>query len=284
MKSKCLKVIAFLLVCILVLFSGCSTGSLSLTGSEKNTYDVSENEATVKSVPNKSSVTEIVIPDEYEGVPVTKIDDFAAVNLEYVKNIKIGKNVKTIGDWAFANNQQLVAFEVDPENQYFCSVDGVLFTKDMKTLVSYPIKKGVTIVKDKDNNEVEASEYTIPDGVETIRSKAFYKCRTIQKLTFPASVKSIEEKAFFRCEQLEDFVLPNGIQQIGKDAFSYCTKLTTLTIPKSIIAIGDYAFYSCTALLNITVMKAEADITLGEKWYPTNNGIKIDECNIVFKP
>jgi hypothetical protein len=220
----------------------------------------------------------IIIPDSVISIAREAFSD--CTNL---KNVVIGKNVKTIGDWAFANNQQLLAFEVDPENQYFCSVDGVLYTKDMKTLVSYPIKKDVKTVTDKDNNKFEVSEYTIPNGVETIRSKAFYKCKTIQKLTLPSTVKTIEEKAFFRCERLEDIILPNSIQQIGKDAFSYCTKFTKIVIPNSIIAIGDYAFYNCTSLLDITVMKAEADITLGEKWYPTNNGLKIEGCNITYK-
>ena len=280
MKNKCLKIIAFLLVCILVLFTGCSSSSVS--GNGKISYDVGENEATVKGVPNKSTILEIVIPDEYEGVPVTKIDDFAAVNLEYVTKIIIGKNVKTIGDWAFANNQSLVAFEVDKENPYFCSVDGVLFTKDMKILIAYPISKDVKTITDKDNNEIKVSEYKVPDGVETIRSKAFYKCKTLSKIELPNTLKNIEEKAFFRCERLESLILPEGIQQIGKDAFAYCSKIPSVTIPKSIIAIGDYAFYNCTELLEITVMKAEVEITLGEKWYPTKNGLKIDGCNITF--
>mgnify|MGYP006967377295 CR=1 FL=1 len=41
-------------------------------------YEIKDGEAIVKSVPNKSTVTKIVIPDEYEGVPVTKISDFSA--------------------------------------------------------------------------------------------------------------------------------------------------------------------------------------------------------------
>jgi Flp pilus assembly protein TadG len=91
MKNKCLKVIALLLVCILVLFTGCSTSSLA--GSDENTYDVNGNEASVTAVTNKSTISEIIIPDEHEGVPVTKIDDFAAVNLEYVTKITIGNDV-----------------------------------------------------------------------------------------------------------------------------------------------------------------------------------------------
>jgi hypothetical protein len=45
--------------------------------------------------------------------------------------------------WAFTNNSGLTEFRVDEENAQFSAVDGVLFSKDMKTLLYYPSKKGV---------------------------------------------------------------------------------------------------------------------------------------------
>ena len=50
-----------------------------LTGNTDITFKAIDGEAVVTKVPNKSIVTEIVIPDEYEGIPVTEIADFAAV-------------------------------------------------------------------------------------------------------------------------------------------------------------------------------------------------------------
>lgn len=278
MKRKSFKVISLLLVCILLLFSGC-TESL---GNEKISYKTVENAASVKSVPNSSEVTEIVIPDTYEGLPVTAVEDFAAVNLEFVTTIRIGKNVEKIGDWAFANNQALTAFTVDPDNQYFCAVDGVLFTKDMEVLVAYPLAKDVTVSKDDSGNDVRRSTYAIPDGVKTVRTKAFYKCQTLYELTIPDSVTTIEEKAFFRCSSLCSLDLPKNIQIIGKDAFAYCSAITEVEIADSIVAIGDYAFFNCSSLKKVTVNRKEADVTLGEKWYPTNNGLSIDGLEIIW--
>ena len=60
----------------------------------------------------------------------------------------------------------LAKIEAAPENTAFAGVEGVLFTKDMKTLIYYPFMK-------KD------SEYRIPDGVEELEEKAFSMNRNL---------------------------------------------------------------------------------------------------------
>lgn len=283
MKKNIIK-IASLLLCISLLFSGCSAASAFLgIESDEIEYVIENGEAAVTKVPNKVSITEIVIPDEYEGVPVTKINDFAAVNLEYVTEFTIGKNVKEIGPWAMENNQHITAFNVDDNNDYYCDVDGVLYSKDMKTLLFFPLAKDLVDSKDESGNDIQTSKYTIPDGVEIIRTKAFYKCWNIAEITIPDSVKRIEEKAFFHCEKLKDIKLPSSLEFIGKDAFSYCYGLTELDIPASIKQIDTYAFYNCQNLLTLNVDSKEADLTLGEKWYPTFQGNNIDELKINWK-
>lgn len=270
------------LVIIVSVFSGCDIQSMIISVPEVK-YEVTDTCATVKEFPDESSVTEITIPDEYEGLPVTEVADFACVNHESITTITIGKNVEKIGVWAFANNQKLESFVVSEENEFFCSVNGVLFTKDMKTLLFYPPAKDVTVTTDENANEVRSSEYIIPQGVETIRTKAFYKCGLLTNITLPESLKSIEEKAFFRCSALNNFTLPEKVEFIGKDAFAYCTALTEITIAEAIAEIGDYAFFNCTNLLKINIMKAENEISLGEEWYPTNNGLDIESLVINWK-
>ena len=283
MKKRFVKIFA-LLICICLLFSGCGAVSTFLgIESDDIEYTIENGEATITGVPNKISITKIVIPDEYEGVPVTKVADFAVVNLEYVTEIHIGKNVKEIGPWAFENNQYVTAFDVDENNEYFCDVDGVLFTKDMKTLLFYPLAKDLTDAKDDNGNDIKVSEYTIPDGVETIRTKAFYKCGKITKIHIPDSVKNIEEKAFFRCSSLSDLTLSKNVEIIAKDAFAYCSAISEINIPSTIKQIDTYAFYNCTSLLTINVDAKESDVTLGDKWYPTQNGLAIKDLKINWK-
>lgn len=283
MKKNIIK-IAALLLCICFLFTGCdSLGSYFGIEGDEIEYAIENGEAVVTLVPNKSSITEIIIPDEIEGAPVTKIAEYAVANLEYVTKLFIGKNVKEIGPWAISNNQHITEIKVDKANEYFCDVDGVLFTEDMKTLLFYPIAKDLVKEKNKEGNEIDVSTYKIPDGVETIRSKAFYKCYPLKAIELPNSLKNIEEKAFFRCDKIADLKLPETIEFIGKDAFSYCYGLTELNISASIKKIDTYAFYNCTNLLTINVDAKESDIELGDKWYPTQNGLAINDLTINWK-
>lgn len=273
-------VVAFLL--LIAALSGC-------TDTEKSdiTIQIVDGEAVVTKYSDQSTVTEVVIPDEYEGHPVTKVADFGAVNLESVTRVVIGKNVREIESWAFTNNPKLEAFEVSDENQFFCDIDGVLYSKDQKTLLFYPISRDVrtqTVTGQNGSDEqIPYAEYTVPQGVETIRSKAFYKCAALTKVVLPNSIKRIEEMAFHKCSSLREFSLPQGLEFIGKDAFAYCSGLEKLTIPASVRQIDEYAFYNCTSLLDITVMKAESELAQGKKWFSTDNGKTIDKLKLTWK-
>lgn len=275
------RIIITLSLVLLICFSFVSCGEEldMLSGNTDLSYDITDGEAAVTKMPNKSIVTEITIPDEYEGVPVTAINEFAGVNLEYVTKITIGKNVKDIDDWAFGNSRNISFFDIDDENPYLCDVDGVIYTKDMKTLLFYPPARAIEESENDNGEKVKTISYEIPEGVETIRSKAFYKCYELTEITLPSTLKSIDEMAFFRCS-INALELPENLTFIGKDAFSYCTAVEEVTIPATVTEIGEYAFYSCTNLLSVTMEGKEADMILGKKWYPTNNGIDIAELNI----
>jgi hypothetical protein len=281
MKRIIIALSLILLICFS--FVSCGTEDLNvLSGDTSIKYKIEDGEATVVTVPNKTAVVNIVIPDEYEGVPVTKIADFAAVNLEYAVKVTIGKNVREISDWAFGNSRKIVEFDVDENNPYICDVDGILYSKDMKTLLFYPPSGGpVETTTDADGNETRVSSYTIPEGVETIRTKAFYKCYDLTEITLPSTLKSIEEKAFFRCS-LNEITLPDNLSFIGKDAFSYCYNIKQVTIPETVTQIDEYAFYNCTSLLKVTMQNKEENITLGKKWFPTDNGRDLSSLEIIW--
>lgn len=285
MKKVKAALAMFCLLFMVVSFCGCGqtfkidTFKLDKTTDTKIKYQVTEeNTVKITGYTDQTTVTEIVIPDEIDSMPVTEIADFGMFNSESLKKITIGKNVKTIGTWAFTNNQGLEEFAVDAENPYFTAVNGVLFTKDMKTLLFYPSARDI-----KFNNFGEAqntSAYTIPDGVETIRSKAFYKCYYIEKISIPKSVKVIEEKAFHHCNAIKEIILPENLEKIGKDAFAYCALVEKVDIPASVTEISTYAFFNCSGMKEVNMHCKEENVKLGEKWYPTSNGRQVKECKI----
>lgn len=262
MKNKLLAIFATTLLCV-TMFSGCAN-----IGNNVGTvqYKVVDDHAEVVALPNGSTDTDIKIEDTFEGVPVTVIRDFAGCNLENASIIHIGKNVKTIEKWAFSNNQKLKKFDVSKDNESFCDVDGVLYNKDMTMIYSYPCNG--------------AEKYVMPDTVETVCTRAFYKNENLTSITLSKSLKTIEEMAFFQCSKIEELKFPNTLEFIGKDTFSKCGALKSIVIPASIKEIKEYAFYNCTELKKVTVKKAEKKIKLGKQWYPTNNGIEMDDLKI----
>lgn len=79
-------------------------------------------------------------------------------------------------------NSNFVEFVVSEDNPYFCSVDGVLMSKDEKRLIQFPCRK-------------TGKEYTIPASVDKIADFAF-RSSSIDKVIIPSTVKYIGEYAF----------------------------------------------------------------------------------------
>ena len=273
--KKALKAITAVMLIILTAsaFSGCTRST-----DEDLDYEIVNNEAVITGYTDSTVRTEVTVPDEIDGYPVTKIEDFGLFNAESLTKITIGKNVKEIGTWSMTNNQRLQEFVVDEENQYFTAVDGILFSKDMKTLIYYPNAKNIEF--NKYGEAQNTTQYVIPDGVEVIRSKAFYKCYYLDDIQIPDSVKRVEEKGFHRCSALLSIDLPDNLEFIGKDAFAYCELIESVTIPASIKQIDEYAFFNCYGMKKLDIYSTEDKVTLGENWYPTQNGQQIDECEL----
>ena len=94
---------------------------------------------------------------------------------------------------------------------------------------------------------------TLPDGLESIGSRAFYYCASLTAIDIPSSVTSIGEEAFRSCTSLKDVTLPDGLESIGSYAFNSCTSLTAIEIPSSITSIAENTFGGCTSLKDVTL-------------------------------
>lgn len=123
---------------------------------------------------------------------------------------------------------------------YFNSIDGILYTKDMKELIRCPIAKKGTVI--------------IPEGVEEIAYHAFF-LSDIEKVVFPSTLKRIKTEAFTRCSRLEKICFGAGITSIGgydgSNIFSYCSSLTHIEFPSQLREIHRGAFQGCRNLHDI---------------------------------
>jgi|GEM_PF-794198 hypothetical protein len=120
----------------------------------------------------------------------------ALSNLFSLKEIKIPAKVSQIVNSSFYEGPfdgdfALERFVVDPANNSYQDIDGVLFTKDGSELVAMPMGKALT-----------DSSYTVPEGVEKISAYAFYGKTDMARLSLPLSLASIGNSAFDNCVEL----------------------------------------------------------------------------------
>ena len=99
----------------------------------------------------------------------------------------------------------------------------------------------------------EFAAVTLPDGLESIGSYAFYRCISLAAIDIPASVTSIGENVFYDCTSLTAVTLHDGLQSIGDNAFRGCSALTSIDIPASVTSIGVNAFNGCSSLAAVTL-------------------------------
>ena len=158
-------------------------------------------------------VTEVVIPDEFLGVPITSIIYWAFRGHSNLISVTIPESITSIGLEAFLGCTSLTSINVASGNPEYSSVGGVLFNADQTVLIAYPAGKS-------------DQSYSIPASVTTIELSAFASSDSLTSVTIPDSVTSIGNNAFEDCRSLTGVTIPNSITSIGSNAFSGCNSLT----------------------------------------------------------
>ena len=170
----------------------------------------------------KSDVKKLIIEDG-----VTSIAEYTAYGCFYATSIYIGKDVKSIGPiYTTFYCRDLETITVSEDNEYYKSVDNVLFSKDGKELLKVACK-------------AFSGTYNVPDGVVKIDKKAFDICKNIEKVVLPDSVEEIGEYAFYQCKSLK--ILDIGmakISSVGNGVFEW------IEHPVEVIADKDNEYVS----------------------------------------
>ena len=277
--KKTVKILSAVLALVLVLVSltGCSAVS------KKTQYNEYDDHSSLYRYTSTSTQTEFTVPDEYNGKPLTELEAFSIASAEYLKVLNIGKLVEKIDVWAISNCPVLKEINVDEENPNFCSVDGVLYTKDMTTLLKYPNAKSV-LDKDENGAVTGGTEVVIPDSVKTIEDNAFYLCSNVYHVTFNEGIERIGNMAFIKCSSLVSIELPSTLKELGEDAFSYCDSLKAVEIPAGVEKVGNYAFFSTASQIEkITVNNSEDAVEFGTDWIPTKAGTVGEKVEVEYK-
>lgn len=153
---------------------------------------------------------------------VEKIEELTFWACIGLKKIDVPESLRLIEQGAFAGCLRLDSIVVSPFNANYITEDGVLFTRDMSTLVCYPAGLNVTtyyvpvMVKEIGEWAFEAAinleEVVLPDKLQYIKYGAFAGCESLRTINIPSNVELIEKEAFARCFALQGIVLPNEVR------------------------------------------------------------------------
>lgn len=191
-------------------------------------------------------------------------------NCSSLKSIRIPTTVKTIEKEAFANcfeleelflpascveigqgvlphattgwgarSAKFSRIDVDPQNEAFSSVDGILCSKNGETIIACPSQYNVI-------------DYAVPDGVKEILPGAFEGCEKIKRVVFAKTVEKIGAKAFASMAALEEIVLPPDCPVLGDGLFMECANLKFITWPNNVREIGAKCF-AHTGIENLAI-------------------------------
>ncbi len=183
-------------------------------GTEYEVYDLAD-----------LSVTEIIIPAYYNGLPVTRIDANAFEGYG-IGSVFIPSTVKEIGACAFANCTNLRIIK---------------------------ISEGVEVIGAAAFQYCTSlNEVRLPSTVSSMGSNIFSDCSSLMSVNIPEGIKSIPSYAFSWCYSLREIKFPDSLEEIEYYAFAY-SSLSSISIPDSVKVIGNEAFAGCSSLTGVTL-------------------------------
>ena len=234
-----------------------------------------------------------------------------------LRSVNVGPHVQADGLFAaFARTPLLESIEVDAANQNYQSLDGVLYTKDLTHLATYPQAKNsggsytvaeeTAFIDEGAFASAQITSVTLPSHLRNVGKGAFVGSR-ITSLTLPDAFESMDDTAFWYMSKLERVdlggatMLPdsafrydralaevnfrpdlNRLAEVGDYAFD-TTALTSATLPDSVTSIGKGAFSNDTALTSLHLGSGIA--TIGESAFVAANNLAsltVDPANTVY--
>ena len=195
-------------------------------------------------------LTSISIPD---GVVSTGGGIFH--DSQALTTVSIGTGLTNLGEQDFAWITTLTAINVDPANDSFASIDGVLYSKDISVLRAYPANKAGT-------------SYTAPSTVTSTAYTVFGAAANLITVDL-SPVIELSGQEFHSSTSIQEVIFGDSLEGLSSQVFQSATALRKVTLGAGLTSIGGYAFWSNARLY--CIIYAGNDSTIQNYSYP--NGV-----------
>lgn len=215
---------------------------------DKNTWDEIENWGLNLQRFDLSNGSDIVVPNDIDGIPVTYVRGLTAdltsiklpsslIKIKYdafnsmdtLKSLVIdggAPNLNELGERSFSGCSNIE--ELDLSNSKLTSIPEGAFAycKNLKTI-------------------------KLPSTITSIGDEAFYNCQSLTNIEGldKCNLKSIGSATFSNCKALENLDFSQStFTNVPSKAFNGCSALAKITLPNTLTTIGGYAFYACYSI------------------------------------
>jgi len=206
-------------------------GNSKYTAEDGVLYETNSGNKYLKAYPVAKAGTTFTVPSGVYGVSTNGFQlakNLTTINLPAsIQDLPTTKEAN-----GFTSAKNLTAIKVDPTNTNFKDEDGVVLTKDGRTLVAYPYaRQGVAnaAYNVTDQGKPAGKVYTIPASVETIGNGAFAQANEITAVQLN-NVKKICEGAFYSVRYLRNVELGASVETIEDGAITGSPDLTTFVV------------------------------------------------------
>ena len=207
-------------------------------------------DGTVELLSYSTDGTEVIVPAELGGQPVTAIGEqcfyYAGSDLA---SVQLPASVTVIGSSAFSGCENLSEIKlpaglksIGPSAFWGCS-----------GLTALVIPDKVTEIGESAFAASGLTEIILPAGVTAVGADAFAACEALTAVTVKSPLTECGEGVFRDCTALASVTIGEGVTALGNSMFANCEQLTEVHLPKSLESIGDSAFSDCSALAEITL-------------------------------
>ena len=193
-------------------------------------------------------------------------------NCESLVEVALPAGLQMVGQGAFGDCDSLLRLPVPESSDSFAFADGVLYSKDMSTLIVCPGGKG--------------GEFTVPDSVTAFGWRAFWGCRKLTAVHIPDGLNNLGANTFQYCVSLREVNIPTGVSQLPISCFYGCSSLEEITVPASVTSLYGWTFIDCVALKKVTFLGSAPQIEMGGSifdgvnatvYYPAGDGSWTEE-------